>query len=740
MDAYWIIEYGKVFSGYIFLMFVWPLTVFWPYLRNKTKTFRFSFCVTVQIIIINMVVLMMGLFHILDTKIVACLFYGVFVLSVWQRGKRIAIRCKTISDRQNLKMEVESWRRIFWEKLHSKVGEYIVIFVVVAFGMAYFSYGAFQMHSYGQNDVFTHHEWVSQLVEGVIFSNGVYPQAMHSFIYCLYALFGIRIYSIMLFLQCVHVMVFFLSAYSLLREVFGWRYTPVFVLGLYLTLDFAIFHSMSRLQTTLPMEFGLHTQFLCAMYLVRYLRNTGRVDGEKKLDDLLLFTTALSASIAIHYYTTIMAFIMCGSFAVFKIKEIVRSKHLISLVAATVCGCIIAVIPMVGALVSGIPFEGSINWALTAMENTNTDETVIAEGEAGESDGPLALSADDLAVIEKLPDFGQKIVRSCIKIEYFCKAVFQKGYKVMYWNKEGGKRGECILGLTIFAIVLCFLGRCRGGTRIRKISKEYPPVILISIISMFIFVACEAPELGLPVIIADHRFGSTGHLMTMAVLLIPVDALFSIMASFCKDCVMKLLSCAIVIGIYVFTNLFNIFHEYMFYVLFRYESTVSVTESIMEEFPRNSYTIVSPREEAYQIASNGKHEEISSFIKKCDSQNYTLPTKYVFLYVEKKPLVYFQYFYPDGPAWLAKSRNYKIETTEISEEAAGRDFIEERAIWDFYIKNRTVLESKAYEWCQNFSEAYSDELKVYYEDDDFVCFYFQQDPGKPYNLSVENVE
>ncbi len=79
---YWICEYGKVFCGYMFFMFLWPSVVFSNHLRHKDKVYRFSFCVLVQVIIANSVVLGLGLLHILNRWIVFGLFYGVFLFKV----------------------------------------------------------------------------------------------------------------------------------------------------------------------------------------------------------------------------------------------------------------------------------------------------------------------------------------------------------------------------------------------------------------------------------------------------------------------------------------------------------------------------------------------------------------------------------------------------------------------------------------------------------------------------------
>lgn len=63
---YWISEYMKVFWGYFLLMFLWPSVVFNGYLRTKSRLFRFSFCVTVPVVIMNTVVLTLGLMHKLE--------------------------------------------------------------------------------------------------------------------------------------------------------------------------------------------------------------------------------------------------------------------------------------------------------------------------------------------------------------------------------------------------------------------------------------------------------------------------------------------------------------------------------------------------------------------------------------------------------------------------------------------------------------------------------------------------
>ncbi len=749
METYWLVEYVKVLIGYIFLMFIWPTVVFGNHLRKKNKIYHFSFCVTVQIIIVNSVVLLLGLFHVLNAKIIGVFFYGIFLIAVYRRCKTILFcrmqfegKDEQVHILQQFKMKWLKYRDDIWNMIRSKIDKYVILFVIIVFAMAYFSYGLFQVHSYGHVDMLTHHDWVNSLIKGTVFPKGIYPEAMHCFIYTMNILFGVRVYSIMLFLQCIHVIVFLIAAYCMMREVFHWQYTPILVLCFYLVMDFDFTYSMSRLQHTLPMEFGLYTQFLCALYLVRYLKYSSSVTLKSRLlrgywdENIFLFAMAIGASVSVHYYTTIMAFVLCFSFAVFNIKKIIYPKYLVPLAISILGGCMVAVIPMIGAFASGIPFEGSISWGLNIIHSSNEEtKKEFMESEEYEEDirGYMDPTEEDLKIIERLPVYGQKIVKGIIKAERFLKEIYKEGYKGMYWNQ----RGEWIFWLTVVTILLCLAGKNYRSGNVREMMNVYYPVILISILSILIFVAYDEPSLGLMVFIPNQRFASSGHMMTLAVMMIPIDLLFSVASQYIRENVLRVVSFFSVFGVYVFANLSGIYHEYLSCVLARYNAAVFVTNSIIEEFPKGSYTVVSPVEEACQVEIFGKHEEIFTFIENSAEKNYTIPTEYVFIYIEKRP-IYRQLYIPNGPRWLGKDRDSEIKATEISQKAAESDMDDYTMDdWWLSIDARTILESKMYNWCQSFSKIHQSEMCVYYEDEDFVCYYFKQNVDSPYNLSMK---
>lgn len=719
MDTwYWILEYGKVFCGYMFFMFLWPSVVFYGHLKDRDRTYRFSFCATVQVVISSTVVLMLGLFHILYPVVIIILFYGSFVLTLLKRIIRHSFS--------------------FQARGLVKGAKYGILAILLIFGMMYFSYGAFQVHSYGFGDLYTHHEWIYGLKEGKIFSGGVYPEAMHCFIYCLDTLFGIRVYSSLMFLQGIHVAVFLLTGYLLMREIFCWRYTPFLALTLFLTLEVSsadLVYSMFRLQITLPLEFGLYTQFLCALYLVRYLKNYHRAVRKEGLfrycrdENLFLFFLSLTTSISIHFYTVIMAFILCGSFAVFMLKRLFSKEHFVPLACSVLCACIIAGTPMAVAMASGTPFEGSINWAVSAM---NGEETRALE-EKTSSDGILK-EDEPISVLKTV------------------KGVYLEGYAELY-----GMFGAVIILLVTGAgIVLCLLSRKKFPDWMRQICSGYPPLILFTFLFVFLY---AAPRLGLPEIISDSRFCSVGHMMIVALMMLPADVAFCVLIRFFRIEILKAVSFCSVAGIYILTVITGHFHGYLFFELSRYNAAVKVTNQIAEEFPEKSYVIVSPTDELYPTIEDGWHEELLTFVSGIGTEGYEFAAEHAFFYVEKKPLQYAQAYFFDGPSWLAHvkykdiywnkySKKYpdtgaaqapKINASQISEQEARKDLIVYENPWFSYTRlpDRTILEAKAYDWCCKFAELHPQNTEIYYEDDNFVCYYFKHIESSQYNQKVE---
>lgn len=130
---------------------------------------------------------------------------------------------------------------------------------------------------------------------------------MHCFIYCMNDLFGISVYSCMMFLGEIHVSALLLAIYCFLREVMKSKYTVYLVLAAFLTIDMVCvdeIYGMSRMQYTIPQEFGLYTQFLCALYLLDSLEeilNEGKAKRKVWNDDLFLIYDIIGGFFSNHF-------------------------------------------------------------------------------------------------------------------------------------------------------------------------------------------------------------------------------------------------------------------------------------------------------------------------------------------------------------------------------------------------------------------------------------------------------
>lgn len=170
---YWYLEYVKVFAAYAALLYIWPSIIFHKYLRGKGLEFRFLFCSVVQIVLVNLAVLGAGLLHILNAWVVRGIFYVPVILTVGiflakRKGQGHAEIRQTA---EKLLLGKYGWKlflvravgtyhkkcKKFFGSYKHKMMEYFLLAVVVLFGMAYFSNGAFQFLSYGCSDQFTHH-------------------------------------------------------------------------------------------------------------------------------------------------------------------------------------------------------------------------------------------------------------------------------------------------------------------------------------------------------------------------------------------------------------------------------------------------------------------------------------------------------------------------------------------------------------------------------------------------------
>lgn len=771
----WLMEYGKVFGAYFLLMFVWPTLVFYKILRGKSLTFRFAFCTTVPIVLMDLVVLLLGQIHLLRPWIIYFLFYGSILWGLIQRydkkskaeeklerilygtygvkqyllktRRRLGNKFKK-EEEQNLKTLAEHWR------------EYLVLAVLVVFGMIYFSYGAFCHYSYGIGDMYPHSAWIYQLMQGKPFAAGVYPQGMHAFIYVMCTLFGVRLYSVMLFLAGIQAGITLIAIYVFLKEMFKNRYAALFALALFLMVDLVTvdaIYSMARLQWTIPQEFGLFTIFLMATFFLRFIKERS-VKGER--ESVFLLGLAFDVSVMVHFYDTIMGFFLCFALVPIFIFCYFNKNKIKLLLAVLGASLVISAVPMGLALLTGTPFQGSIGWAMDVMTGGNNKANgggsgnVASKPENGSQAGAGAaanLSGNSVQVVgsEEKMEEGNSIGYG---FTHFFPIVYEKALKTLYTEGRAG---------TILFFLLLIMGITIGGRILLwgKQRKEGPEdegevtifahygCLLFGVL-IFLCMYC-AKFLGMLSLVEKGRVCILVQLLMVSACTIPLDLGLEIAGKFLPAKKMCLLELGVIFAVYAGTMATGTFRGYFYYDLTVYNGVILSTYAITGNLPENSYTVVSTTDNIYAVVPMGRHEEVINFVRNTQGGDYTLSTEYVFLMVEKNPIQYGQSHFFSGPQWLAQEKydliwsglsstcprvlQSKISQDKVSMQAI---LLEGSRVAYTNIEHRVILESQLYNWCRRFENMYPGELHTYYEDNNMICYYFKQNPDCPYQLAI----
>ena len=124
---------------------------------------------------------------------------------------------------------------------------------------------------------------------------------------------------------------------------------------------------------------------------------------------------------------------------------------------------------------------------------------------------------------------------------------------------------------------------------------------------------------------------------------------------------------------------------------------------------------------------HGWHYETISFLRKqetiTEDTKIIIPTKSIYFFIEKIPLDY--------------SLTYSGSGQSISKKGASQALPNSGGIGMYQGEERWIVMSRMYYWAQAFMEKYPNEMKVYYEDDQFICYRIPQNMYHQYNFAID---
>ncbi len=103
---------------------------------------------------------------------------------------------------------------------------------------------------------------------------------------------------------------------------------------------------------------------------------------------------------------------------------------------------------------------------------------------------------------------------------------------------------------------------------------------------------------------------------------------------------------------------------------------------------------------------------------------YNIPTKYVYFFVEKKPVDYMKEHDKSGSM---VSRQHASEY--LPDAASG--------ISIYTSELRLMIMSKMYYWANEYMRLYPNDFTIYYEDNEFICYKLIQNTSNLNNLIID---
>ncbi len=504
-------------------------------------------------------------------------------------------------------------------------------------------------------------------------------------------------------------------------------------------------------------------------------------------DDLRLFILAVSFTIMVHYYATIMAFFICIVIFITYIPKNLQWKRLLKITVAALLALFLAAAPTGVALARGYKFQGSIDWALSvgkSKKKTQSQETSSSGSDNGskenDEDSAEDSSQESLAARKSLLT---RTIDAAIEAPSKIKDTIQKHNAATFQTLYQGARGRwmrivCLGVMTASLLIGASLkltrslarrlgiGDSGGRGAVRRFFLENGSHLgrlrLQSFVSYFcvastllVFMTAFKPKsVGLPVLVAGDRLCAVIELFAVMTYCCLPDFVISIIDGQIPvpDFVISSAAAVACLGIYIGMFFSGIYHGFLYCGLSRYPASVEITERIIQNTPQFKFTIVSPSEELYHIKDYGFHEEMIDFVQKRTNRTYTIPTPYIFFFLEKKPLQFGQILLPDGPKWLASDYYAKVFGYEYGHCSIDPDYlhgetshelaaqklpqVKLRSDYSMQLHAREIMESKAMEWYEAFSKAYPNEGTVIYEDEYFLCYCVRQNEFSLFTLGI----
>ena len=622
-------------------------------------------------------------------------------------------------------------------------------------------------YGYTASDTPVHNYWINAMSDNNVFVAGVYPHGFHCIIYYMHAVFGIDTYVLLRLFTVTSALYIHLALFAFCKGVCRGAYSAYAAVFIFAAVNLLNKDCIIRYTNNLPQEYGMIFILPTVYFIFEFFKHQKIcppkikiketaliVEGELAAENLIYAAVSFSLTIAVHFYGTMIAGIFCIGIVFGFVIRIVQPRFMARIIAAFTLGVILGVLPLATAVIMGKPMQGSIGWGLSVISGNKTATGInidtsgqnssgtssggqssdAAFGQQGEVQGDDAYNDEDgqngPQSVKKL-SFADKLKQKTGVVYYKFADLFGRAYRNLKNDIEAAvfpHGGDFYLGFVfISCAVLIILGIIFG------ISRDYDyggRIITVAFSIIFIHMMFIAGVFGLPKLMDQNR---TRIYMTysLAVLVaLDFDIVPYIISRFINlKTLYNTISLAIcVVAVIRVVDVYGLREPIVYSQIGMLESNgaVECLSNIIKENKDRTWTILSANDELRMMDKHGYHYEILDLLKdmkKNPDKRITIPTKYLYIYVEKTPLNY--------------SVAYDKSGQKVSREGAATPLPQYGGIVSYTGRYRWVVMSKMYYWAQELQKLFPEDVSVYYEDDDFICYKLVQNTSNLYNLNID---
>lgn len=608
-------------------------------------------------------------------------------------------------------------------------------------------------YGYRASDIPVHLSWINQMSRGKIFSKGVYPFGFHCMIYYLHTVFRIDTYVILcefFFAQVIYLHAVLLAMLKLLCKT---KYLPYIGVFTYIVGNFWAGQTYSRFYSTLPQEYGMIFVIPSVYFLIRFFQiHKENLKDRETRRILQCFAMAFSLTLAIHFYGTMIAGLCCIGIAMGFCFRFVKKEYFCRIMVTGILSVALAVLPMAIAFAGGTPLQGSLGWGMSVINGSQNEESdadnttqknkvqvTSGNGKVTEIDVsklPSAKKGETTVVVkQKKPSLGDRMRTVADKIKVISdkiktipnkipKAVRTMSIRIrnivvpVDWQKMGTAVMTAYAGLLFLGLVFCAFRKTEYGAAL--ISVGFCMLILTVLL-------CAGP-FGLPTLMDAARCSVYyAYLLPMAGVVLADGILcFMTMPRIFRNS-KNVLSLGISVVLLIVLLQKDLVKNPEFSSEYVTNGAITCLTNIIRENEDETWTIVSTNDETQMALDHGWHYETITFLRQLEkideNTKILIPTKNIYFFVEKIPLDY--------------RVSYAGSGQSISKKGAGQALPNAGGIVVYQGENRWIVMSRMYYWVQAFMKKYPNEMKVYYEDDQFICYRIPQNMYHQYNFAID---